>query len=88
MNIVVSLLIAAALLFALKAYVLTRSFVRSRFANALVILTGIFLVQNIYAAYMFYRMMWEFSADVAYPLLILNILGLAGFAVFFYVARH
>jgi len=88
MNIAVSLLIAGALFFALKTYVLTRRFVRSRFTNALIALTSIFLMQNVYAAYVFYLMAWEYSADLAYPLLILNLLGLAGFSIFVYVALH
>ncbi|MDJ0270693.1 MAG: hypothetical protein NXY59_09175 [Aigarchaeota archaeon] len=88
MNIVVSLLIAFALLYVFKTYMLTRRIVRSRFVNSLLALTGIFLVQNVYAAYIFYSMAWDYSADLAYPLLILNLLGLAGFSIFVYLVRQ
>jgi integral membrane sensor domain MASE1 len=87
MNIAISVLIVAALLYSLRAYLITRRIARTKFTNALVALTGIFLLQNIYAAYMFYRMAWESPSDIAPPLLILNLIGFAGFTVFFYLSR-
>jgi hypothetical protein len=87
MNITISVLIVAGLLYSLRAYLITRKVARTKFTNALVALTGIFLIQNVYAAYMFYRLAWETSSEVASPLLILNLIGFAGFTVFFYLSR-
>ena len=86
-NITISLLIVAGLLYSLRSYLITRKVARTKFTNALVALTGIFLVQHIYAAYMFYKMAWEVSSEMAPPLLILNLIGLAGFMVFFYLSH-
>ena len=87
-NITISLLIIVALLYVLKTYVYTRSIVRSRLINALIIFTIVFIMQNLFAVYLYFSMAEEYSADMAYQLLILNLLGLTGFTIFAYVARH
>lgn len=87
MNITISMLIVAGLLYSLRSYLITRRLARTKFTNALVALTCIFLVQHVYAAYVFYRMAWETTSEMAPPLLILNLIGLAGFTVFFYLSH-
>jgi len=86
-NIFISLMIVAGLLYSLRNYLITRKLARTKFTNALVALTTIFLIQNMYAAYMFYMLSWSESTEVAYPLLMLNVLGLAGFSIFVYLSR-
>ncbi len=86
-NITISLLIVTGLLYSLRSYLITRKVARTKFTNALVALTCIFLIQHIYAAYMFYHMAWEATSEIASPLLILNLIGLAGFMVFFYLSH-
>ncbi|MCS6770112.1 MAG: hypothetical protein NZ570_06735 [Candidatus Caldarchaeum sp.] len=86
-NILISLMIVLALLYSLRNYILTRRLARTKFTNALVALTAIFLLQHMYAAYMFYMLSWSERAEIAYPLLMLNLLGLAGFSIFVYLSR-
>ncbi len=86
-NILISIMIALGLLYSLRNYLLTRRLARTKFTNALVALTIVFLVQNMYAAYMFYMLSWSGDAEIAYPLLMLNLLGLAGFSIFIYLSR-
>ncbi|MEM1945740.1 MAG: hypothetical protein QW614_03795 [Candidatus Caldarchaeum sp.] len=86
-NIVISILIVIGLLYSLRNYLLTRRLARTKFTNSLVALTAIFLIQNMYAAYMFYMLSWSERPEIAYPLLMLNILGLAGFSIFIYLSR-
>lgn len=86
-NIVISIMIVFGLLYSLRNYLITRRLARSKFINALVALTAIFILQNIYAAYMFYMLSWSYDVGIAYPLLMLNLLGLAGFSIFVYLSR-
>lgn len=88
-NILISLLIVAGLLYSLRNYLLTRKYARTKFTNALVALTAVFLVQHLYAAYMFYMMSQSFTEDahIATPLLMLNLIGFAGFTIFIYLSR-
>ncbi|HIQ29520.1 MAG TPA: hypothetical protein EYH45_03045 [Candidatus Caldiarchaeum subterraneum] len=87
-NIIISLLIIVSLLYVLKTFVHTRSVVRSRLVNALIIFTVVFIIQNLFAVYLYFDLAESYSADMAYQLLILNLLGLTGFSIFVYVARH
>ncbi|MDW8084289.1 MAG: hypothetical protein RMI49_03725 [Candidatus Caldarchaeum sp.] len=88
-NILISLLIVAGLLYSLRNYLLTRKYARTKFTNALVALTAVFLVQHLYAAYVFYMMALSFTEDahIATPLLMLNLIGFAGFTIFIYLSR-
>ncbi len=86
-NIIISVMIVIGLLYSLRNYLLTRKLARTKFTNALVALTAIFLMQHIYAAYMFYALSWRGGTEIAYPLLMLNLLGLAGFGIFVYLSR-
>ncbi|MEM2237445.1 MAG: hypothetical protein QXR26_02370 [Candidatus Caldarchaeum sp.] len=86
-NILISVMIVLGLLYSLRNYLLTRKLARTKFTNALVALTFIFLLQNMYAAYVFYMLSWSESTEIAYPLLMLNLLGLAGFSIFVYLSR-
>ncbi|MEM0481426.1 MAG: hypothetical protein QXM16_00845 [Nitrososphaerota archaeon] len=86
-NIVVSIMIVLGLLYSLRNYLITRRLARTKFTNALVALTAIFLLQNVYAAYMFYVLSWSYDVEIAYPLLMLNLLGLAGFSIFVYLSH-
>ncbi|MCS6783634.1 MAG: hypothetical protein RMI43_01005 [Candidatus Caldarchaeum sp.] len=88
-NIVISLMIVIGLLYSLRNYLLTRKYARTKFTNALVALTAVFLVQHLYAAYVFYMMSLSLSEHVhiATPLLMLNIIGFAGFTIFIYLSR-
>lgn len=89
MNILISLMIVAGLLYSLRNYLLTRKYARTKFTNALVALTAVFLLQHFYAAYIFYMMSLSLAEEmrVATPLLMLNLIGFAGFAIFVYLSR-
>ncbi len=86
-NIIISLMIVSALLYSLRNYLLTRKLARTKFTNALVALTLIFILQNLYSAYMFYMLSWSDGPDIAYPLLILNLIAMAGFGIFVYLSK-
>ncbi|MEM0383867.1 MAG: hypothetical protein QXX19_01765 [Candidatus Caldarchaeum sp.] len=86
-NIIISIMIILALMYSLRNYLLTRRLARTKFTNALVALTAIFLLQHMYAAYMFYVLSWSEGTEIAYPLLMLNLLGFAGFSIFVYLSR-
>jgi hypothetical protein len=86
-NIIISLMIVSALLYSLRNYLLTRKLARTKFTNALVALTVIFILQNLYSAYMFYMLSWSYGSNIAYPLLILNLIAMAGFGIFVYLSK-
>jgi hypothetical protein len=86
-NIIISLMIVSALLYSLRNYLLTRKLTRTKFTNALVALTVIFILQNLYSAYMFYMLSWSDGSNIAYPLLILNLIAMAGFGIFVYLSK-
>jgi len=86
-NIVISLMIVAGLLYSLRNYLLTRRLARTKFTNALVALTTIFILQNLYSAYVFYMLSWSDSPNIAYPLLVLNLIAMAGFGIFVYLSK-
>lgn len=88
-NILISLMIVVGLFYSLRNYLLTRKYARTKFTNALVALTTVFLVQHLYAAYVFYMMSLAFTEDmhIATPLLMLNVIGFAGFTIFIYLSR-
>jgi len=87
-NITISLIIILALFYVLKTYIETRNVIRSRFVNALIIFIIVFIFQNIAAVYFYLQMANEYSVEMAYPLLVLNLFGLVGFSIFAYVARQ
>ncbi|BAJ50038.1 hypothetical protein CSUB_C0177 [Candidatus Caldarchaeum subterraneum] len=88
-NILISLMIVTGLLYSLRNYLLTRKYARTKFTNALVALTSVFLIQHLYAAYVFYMMSVSYSEEmhIATPLLMLNVIGFAGFTIFIYLSR-
>ena len=87
-NIIISLAIVIALLYVLKTYLAARQVVNSRLTNALILFTIIFILQNTFAVYTYYLMAEEYSTEIANHMLILNFMGLLGFSLFAYVARH
>jgi len=62
--------------------------VKSRFSFGLALLAGIFFIESLTSVGVYYHFSTKYSVDVALPLLALSLLGLAGFAVLMWIARH
>jgi hypothetical protein len=62
--------------------------VKSKFSFGLALLSGIFLAESVTSVGVFYHFSKKYSVDVAFPLLALSLLGLAGFSALLWVAKQ
>lgn len=61
---------------------------RSKFTIGLTVLSATFLAQGVVAIVVYFFFAQTYSADVALPLLALDMLGLVGFATLFWLTRQ
>ncbi len=87
-DIVVAFVSAILMLWACAFYYRKARKMASSFSIGLTLFTVLFVVQNVLAVVFYFRLAENHAADVAFPMLTLNALGLGAFATLVWIIRR